>query len=45
VDVQALGSDFYAFSAHKMYGPTGIGVLHAREALLAECRPGKAAAT
>ena len=34
VDVQALGSDFYAFSAHKMYGPTGIGVLHARESLL-----------
>lgn len=27
VDVQALGCDFYAFSAHKMYGPTGIGVL------------------
>jgi cysteine desulfurase/selenocysteine lyase len=34
VDVQALDSDFYAFSAHKMYGPTGIGVLHARESLL-----------
>jgi cysteine desulfurase/selenocysteine lyase len=30
VDVQALGSDFYAFSGHKMYGPTGIGVLHGR---------------
>jgi cysteine desulfurase/selenocysteine lyase len=34
VDVQALGCDFYAFSGHKMYGPTGIGVLWAREALL-----------
>jgi cysteine desulfurase / selenocysteine lyase len=39
VDVQALGSDFYAFSAHKMYGPTGIGVLHARESLLAAMPP------
>jgi cysteine desulfurase/selenocysteine lyase len=28
VDVQAIGADFYAFSAHKIYGPTGIGVLH-----------------
>ena len=34
VDVQALGCDFYAFSAHKVYGPTGIGVLWGREALL-----------
>jgi len=39
VDVQALGSDFYAFSAHKMYGPTGVGVLHARESLLATMPP------
>ena len=39
VDVQALGCDFYAFSAHKMYGPTGIGVLYAREALLAAMPP------
>jgi cysteine desulfurase/selenocysteine lyase len=39
VDVRALGADFYAFSAHKMYGPTGIGVLYAREALLAEMPP------
>jgi cysteine desulfurase/selenocysteine lyase len=39
VDVQALGADFYAFSAHKMYGPTGIGVLYAREALLAAMPP------
>jgi len=34
VDVQALDCDFYAFSGHKLYGPTGIGVLYAREALL-----------
>jgi cysteine desulfurase/selenocysteine lyase len=39
VDVQALGSDFYAFSAHKMYGPTGIGVLHARETVLETMPP------
>ncbi|HET7812130.1 MAG TPA: cysteine desulfurase [Steroidobacteraceae bacterium] len=34
VDLAAIGCDFYAFSAHKMYGPTGIGVLAGREALL-----------
>jgi cysteine desulfurase/selenocysteine lyase len=34
VDVQALGADFYAFSGHKLYGPTGIGVLYGRESLL-----------
>jgi cysteine desulfurase/selenocysteine lyase len=34
VDVQALGCDFYAFSGHKVFGPTGIGVLYARAALL-----------
>lgn len=34
VDVQALDCDFYAFSAHKMFGPTGIGVLYGRESLL-----------
>jgi cysteine desulfurase/selenocysteine lyase len=39
VDVQALGCDFYAFSGHKVYGPTGIGVLYAREALLAAMPP------
>jgi cysteine desulfurase/selenocysteine lyase len=39
VDVQALGCDFYAFSAHKMYGPTGIGALYARESLLAQMPP------
>jgi cysteine desulfurase / selenocysteine lyase len=34
VDVRALDCDFYAFSGHKLYGPTGIGVLYGREALL-----------
>ena len=34
VDVQALGCDFYCLSAHKMYGPTGIGALYGREELL-----------
>jgi len=36
VDVQAIGCDFYAFSGHKMFGPTGVGVLWGRESLLAE---------
>lgn len=39
VDVQALNCDFYAFSGHKMYGPTGIGVLWGREALLNQMIP------
>ncbi len=34
VDVQALGCDFYVFSGHKLYGPSGIGVLYGREDLL-----------
>lgn len=34
VDVRALGCDFYALSGHKMFGPTGIGVLYGKEALL-----------
>jgi cysteine desulfurase/selenocysteine lyase len=34
VDVQQLDCDFYAFSGHKMFGPTGIGVLYAKEAIL-----------
>jgi cysteine desulfurase / selenocysteine lyase len=34
VDVQALDADFYAFSGHKVYGPTGIGVLYGKYALL-----------
>jgi cysteine desulfurase/selenocysteine lyase len=39
VDVVDLGSDFYVFSGHKLYGPTGIGVLYARGDLLADARP------
>ena len=39
VDVQALDCDFYAFSSHKMFGPTGVGVLWGREALLREMPP------
>jgi cysteine desulfurase/selenocysteine lyase len=39
VDVQELGCDFYAFSGHKMFGPTGIGVLYGREALLERMPP------
>lgn len=39
VDVQDLGCDFYAFSGHKMYGPTGIGVLWGKESLLEEMPP------
>ena len=38
-DVQALGCDFYAFSSHKLFGPTGIGVLYGREQLLEELPP------
>ena len=34
IDVQDLGCDFYAFSGHKMFGPTGTGVLYGKEALL-----------
>lgn len=39
VDVQALGCDFYTFSGHKMFGPTGIGALWGRESLLSEMPP------
>ena len=39
VDVRDLGCDFYAFSAHKMYGPTGIGVLYGRAELFEEMPP------
>jgi cysteine desulfurase/selenocysteine lyase len=39
VDVQDLGADFYAFSGHKLYGPTGIGVLYGRRALFEELPP------
>ena len=38
-DVQALDIDFYAFSAHKLYGPTGIGALYGKSALLEEMSP------
>jgi cysteine sulfinate desulfinase len=38
-DVQALNIDFYAFSGHKLYGPTGIGVLYGKSELLAEMAP------
>lgn len=34
VDVQDIGADFYAFSGHKMYGPTGVGVLYGKQELL-----------
>ncbi|MBI3772469.1 MAG: cysteine desulfurase [Gammaproteobacteria bacterium] len=39
VDVQALDCDFYAFSGHKMYGPSGIGVLYGKQELLEEMPP------
>lgn len=39
VDVTALGADFYAFSGHKMLGPTGIGVLHGRREVLERLEP------
>lgn len=39
VDVRALDCDFYAFSGHKLYGPTGIGVLYGKRALLADMPP------
>lgn len=38
-DVQKLGADFYVFSGHKVYGPTGIGVLYGKADRLAEMRP------
>ena len=39
VDVQALGCDFYAFSGHKLFGPTGVGVLYGTEAMLVAMPP------
>jgi len=39
IDVQRIGCDFYAFSAHKVYGPSGVGALYGREALLEAMPP------
>ena len=39
VDVQAINADFYCFSAHKMYGPTGVGILHGKKEILEEMPP------
>jgi len=39
IDVQELGCDFYVFSGHKMYGPTGIGILYGKERLLEAMPP------
>ncbi len=39
IDVQDLDADFYAFSSHKIYGPTGIGILYGKEALLNKLPP------
>ncbi|RYE87412.1 MAG: cysteine desulfurase [Hyphomicrobiales bacterium] len=39
VDVQALDADFYVFTGHKLYGPTGIGVLYGKHDLLAQMQP------
>jgi cysteine desulfurase/selenocysteine lyase len=39
IDVQDLGCDFFAFSGHKLYGPTGIGILYGRKELLDELPP------
>ena len=39
IDVQDMGCDFFAFSGHKLYGPTGIGVLYGRKELLDELPP------
>ena len=39
IDVQAIGCDFFAFSGHKMYGPTGVGVLYGKEEWLEKLPP------
>lgn len=39
IDVQDLDADFYAFSSHKMYGPTGVGILYGKRRLLEEMPP------
>ncbi len=38
-DLQQLDCDFYVFSGHKIYGPTGIGVLYGRQHLLEQLKP------
>ncbi len=43
VDVQALGCDFYVFSGHKLYGPSGIGILYGKVRCYNRCRHGKGA--
>lgn len=42
VNVRELDCDFYVFSGHKMYGPTGIGVLYGKERILMKMRPWQA---
>ncbi len=39
IDVQELGADFFVFSGHKLYGPTGIGILYGKEDLLEQMKP------
>ncbi len=39
IDVQSLDVDFYVFSSHKIYGPTGVGILYGKEELLEEMKP------
>ncbi len=39
LDVRAIDADFYAFSGHKLYGPTGVGVLYGKRALLEQAEP------
>jgi cysteine desulfurase/selenocysteine lyase len=39
IDVQAIGADFYVWTGHKLYGPTGVGVLHGRTAVLESMPP------
>ncbi len=39
VDIQAIGCDFYAYTGHKVYGPTGIGVLYGKQEILQEMPP------
>ncbi len=39
INVQEIGCDFYAFSSHKMYGPTGVGILYGRKELLEQMPP------